>query len=324
MTQDPFDDLEQQLKNSVAQRRTRRVRVSGRALIAVAAALVLTGGVAAGATLLSRDAETAAVNRALARGQSAAMTKPACALTTRNQAGQVVAGAPSEAVLSQLGVFRRRQRPSDLELPPKFTTTPPPTGSVFLKNSVRIAQTPDGARVVLFVTRGLPRFPGTPADPIACATATQSESIKAAANDNATVRGRVEKITTARLQRARAVATGARDSINFVQLTSRGRVAGASATYVSSTGKIPALASYGQGKLNGRRTVNISGLVPDGITTVRAIDRSGPTKRRVSPVTVAVHDNVYSVVASQRMGPRVTLDWRNTQGEVVRRVHVRY
>lgn len=40
MTQDPFDDLEQQLKNSVAQRRTRRVRVSGRALIAVAAALV--------------------------------------------------------------------------------------------------------------------------------------------------------------------------------------------------------------------------------------------------------------------------------------------
>lgn len=177
MTQDPFDDLEQQLKNSVAQRRTRRVRVSGRALIAVAAALVLTGGVAAGATLLSRDAETAAVNRALARGQSAAMTKPACALTTRNQAGQVVAGAPSEAVLSQLGVFRRRQRPSDLELPPKFTTTPPPTGSVFLKNSVRIAQTPDGARVVLFVTRGLPRFPGTPADPIACATATQSESI---------------------------------------------------------------------------------------------------------------------------------------------------
>ncbi len=129
MTQDPFDDLEQQLKNSVAQRRTRRVRVSGRALIAVAAALVLTGGVAAGATLLSRDAETAAVNRALARGQSAAMTKPACALTTRNQAGQVVAGAPSEAVLSQLGVFRRRQRPSDLELPPKFTTTPPDRSS---------------------------------------------------------------------------------------------------------------------------------------------------------------------------------------------------
>jgi len=323
MTPNPFDDLEQQLRAAVEQRSRRRKRVSRRTLLAVAAALALTGGVAAGATLLNRDADTAAVNRALARGETVAMTLPACSRALHSRPVKVISGAPSAAVLAQLGVFRRAQIPADRRLPAHFSTGLPFSGAVFLKDSVRIAHTDNGARVALYVTRGVGRFPGMPADPVACAQATQDEAVQAAAKDNAEVRARVQRITTGRLDHAKAVAAGASDEINFMQITSNGHIGGGSATYVSN-GKIPALTNYGQGKLHGHRTVNISGLVPDGITTVRAVDLSGPSGQRAAPITVKVSDNVYSLRAPRRMGPRIILDWRNAAGTVVRRVHVTY
>lgn len=320
MTQNPFDDLEQQLRGAVAARRRReRRRVSRRTLAAVAVALTLTGGVAAAATLLSNDGDQAAARRAVDRGTSVASSLPVCA-TRRSPKAVVVSGDPaSAAVLAQLGVFRRPPTAAD-RLPAGFALTPF-TGTVLLKDTVRVARTEDGARFLLFITRGA-RFPG-PADPVACATAARAEALKAAAADNAAVRARVNTIMSKRLARVRSIASGATEDLNFLQFAPNGRSVGGGATYITN-GRIPALTNYGPGKRHGRRIVSISGLVPDGIATVRAIDRGGPKRSRVSPLTVAVHDNVYSLAAPRRVGPRVTLEWRNAAGTVVRRVHVRY
>lgn len=320
MNQNPFDGLDEQLRGAVTARSRRgRRRVSRRTLVAVAGALTLTGGVAAAASLLSTDADQAAAQRAVNRGTSAAYSLPACAARRNPAAVVAVQGPPSAAVLAQLGVFRRPATATD-RLPRGFARTPS-SGSVFLKDTVRVARTEDGARFLLFITRGAGAL--GPADAVACATAAQAEALKAAARENGAVRSRVQAIMSKRLARARSIASGATESLNFLQFAANGRSVGGGATYITN-GTIPALTNYGTGKLHGRRTVNISGLVPDGIATVRAIDRGGPTNSRVAPVTVAVHDNVYSIVASRRMGPRVTLDWRNGAGKVVRRVHISY
>jgi len=318
MTPDPFDDLDEQLRTAVNARRSRR-RGSRRALVAVAAGLVLTGGVAAGATLLNPDADRAAAQRAVDHGTSAAGRLPVCAMRRNHAAPRKIPGPPNAAVLSQLGVFRRPATAADR--PPSGFARSPLLGPVLLKDTVRVAHADDGTRVVLFITRGTGNL--GPTDPVGCALAAQAAARKAAASESDAVRARVEAMMSKRLERVRDIVSGVTDQLNFMQFAANGRTMAGGGTYITR-GKIPASTSYSVGSRNGRRTVNIFGLVPDGITTVRAIDRGGPADRRVAPVTVTVHDNIYSLIASRRMGPRITLAWRNAAGDVVRRVHVRY
>lgn len=318
MTPDPFDDLDQQLRTAVNARRRHRRRISRRALVAVAAGLALTGGVAAGATLLNPDADKAAAQRVVDRGTSAAGRLPICAMRRNHPATREISGPPNAAVLSRLGVFRRPAKAAD-RLPSGFAS--PLLGPVLLKDTVRVARADDGTRFLLFITRGTGNL--GPTDPVGCAVAAQAAARKAAASESPAVRARVEAITSERLKGVRDIVSGVTEQLNFMQFAANGRSIAGGGTCITR-GKIPALTSYSTGRRNGRRTVNIAGLVPDSITTVRAIDRGGPANRRVAPVTVTVHDNMYSLIASRRMGPRITLDWRNAAGDVVRRVHVRY
>jgi hypothetical protein len=87
---------------------------------------------------------------------------------------------------------------------------------------------------------------------------------------------------------------------------------------------VPATGSVGTTRVGGRQRVELSGIVPDGVASVRILDRAGPRKRRARPATVSVRDNVYHALLARRMGPRMTVEWRGPGGAVVRRGHPSY
>jgi hypothetical protein len=87
---------------------------------------------------------------------------------------------------------------------------------------------------------------------------------------------------------------------------------------------VPATGSVGTTRVGGRQRVELSGIVPDGVASVRILDRAGPRTRRARPATVSVRDNVFHALLARRMGPRMTVEWRGPDGAVVRRVHPSY
>jgi hypothetical protein len=315
VTEDPFDTLERQLRDAVQRRRRRRVP---RGLLATAAALALGGGVAAAAGVLGGSGDDAAVKRALFAGSSRAHRTAACTVRApRTAAPQVVAGRPSPPVLAQLGIFRRPAAAADRVPPSRLVM-----GAV-LSDGVRVARAVDGTRYVLLVSRGTPRFPGAIRDPVGCARAEHDASIAAAAHDTAAVRARVRRIVDARLASMQRAASGATETLTAMLLLPNGHLGSGGATLIVN-GHLPATGAIGFVRVRDKPRVELSGVIPDGVASVRIVDRDGPRARRAHPTTVAVRDNVFHVLLPRRMGPRMTEEWHAPDGHVVRRLHPRY
>jgi hypothetical protein len=160
------------------------------------------------------------------------------------------------------------------------------SGGNVLRDSVRVARASDGVRYLMYVSRGMPR---SRRDPVAC----------------------------------KSIAAGRTEMLTVMTVRPDGRLGSGGGTLIANR-RVPAMGSVDIVRVNGRARVELSGVVPDGVASVRILDRSGPRKLRARPQVRAVRDNVYHLLLALRMGPRMTVEWRSPGGAVVRRVHPRY
>ena len=217
MSHDPFHDLEQQLRTAIDTRKPRARRVSRRALVAVAATLSIGTGVAAAAGVFNRDADRAAVNRAVAAGESARTHLVACDPSPSQRGTRLVAGPVPPAISRQLGVFRRAATARD-HVSPKLLAG---SISTVLRDSVRVAQTTDGRRFLLFIGRG-PGLFTQQRDPIACVRGIRSAALRAAATSSAGVQRRVMRIERGRVARTESLLAGTTVSVWMLGLDGHG------------------------------------------------------------------------------------------------------
>lgn len=320
---DPYKVLERQLGDAVRRRaagasastsgaRRRRPGWNRGVLPAIAAiALLGTGGATAAVVLGPDDQPENQVKQALYAGSREAQTSPACR-QGKPRAVRLVDDPVPAGLLAQLGVLRRPAAARD-RVPPTGLTL---SGGEVLARSVRVARASDGWGYRLSLARG---FQSPIADPLSCAQRRRDASIAAAADFDADVRAQVTKVVDREVAHVANLNSGQTLTLQFDELRPDGRKASGGATIIHNT-TIPAIGSS-MGNFRGRYA-SLSGLVPDGVATVRVLDRSGPLRRRA--VTIPVTDNVYHALMSRRMGPRMIVEWRGPDDRLLRRTHARY
>jgi hypothetical protein len=309
MSHNPIYILDQQLREAVRRRRRGWLRHKG--VIAVAAALVLGGGVAAASQLISK-AEHSAADRAIAAGQTAALKLPACAQHRPNSAPRMVDGPLPADVTQRLGIFRRGRTSQDRIAARNLRFG----GTHVLSRSIRIARAADGARFAMYVSYGAPNLPGGNIDVAACDRATLTAALAQPQAKDATVRAQIHSKLEAQIRRAQDLIDGAAHFLTINQIDATGQLISGGAT-VLHDGKIPAFASTSHGRRGGQHTVIAAGLVPDEVHDVRIISSS----RAGHPHVVPIRDNMYHARLT-RTGPRLRVQWRTRQGRVIRTTHL--
>lgn len=322
---DPYKTLERQLGDAVTRRSDaatggERPRARWRRGVLPVIALVglLGTGAATAAVVLGPDDQPDnQVKQALFAGEQHARATPACR-RVKPAAVRLVDDPLPSGVLDQLGVLRRPATADDRVPRGQLRFG----GGVVLARSIRVARASDGWGYRLFLSRGAQSAGGpTIADPLRCVQTRRDASIAAAAQFDDDVRARVEMTTDREVASVRDLVSGQALSLSLIEVRPDGRMAGGGATIIRNN-KIPATGSVGTVRVGDRRYVALSGLVPDGIATVRVVDRSGSPRAR--SVTIPVADNVYHALLPRRMGPRMTVEWRASDGRVIRRTHPRY
>ncbi len=321
---DPYKKLERQLAEAVRARggaRRRFGRVRG-IVPAVAVVAVLGSGAATAAVVLAPsgsspdDRPENQVKQALWAGRRAAAASPACRPASAGKVRLVDDPVPSW-VLARLGVLRRPATAGDAVPAARLGVG----AEEVLRRSVRVARAGDGYMYRLYVSRGLPRFPGLPADQLGCARVRERAAEAAAARFGADVRHTVAASVGRETRAIEDAVAGRSLTLALMELRPDGRPTGGGATVLKDH-KIPATGGVGPVRRGNRRYVSLSGLLPDGVATVRIVDRDGapPERARV----VRVRDNVFHALLPHRFGPRMTVEWRDAAGRVVRRTHPRY
>jgi hypothetical protein len=317
---DPYKVLERQLGDAVRRRvgdgaRRRRPRWNRGVLSTVAVIGVLgTGAATAGVVLGPDDQPKNQVRQALFAGQRAAQAAPACR-EVEPRAARLVDDPVPTGVLDQLGVLRRPVAPRD-HVPLADLGS---GGGEVLARSVRVARASDGWSYRLYLSRRSMSFAGgRVADPLGCVQARRDASIAAAAHFDAGVRAQVTKAVDRELAFAADMSSGKTLALEFDEMRPNGRRASGGGTIIRND-TIPAIASM-MGNYR-RRYVSLGGLVTDGVASVRVLDASGSPRHR--PVTIPVTDNVYHALMSQPIGPRMTVEWRDHDDRVIRRMRIR-
>lgn len=313
---DPYKNLEEQLAGAVRARRPRRWWSRSIVPLVAVVGVLGTGAATAAVVLRPDDRPENQVRQALDAGERAAATAPACR-HVHSGAPRMVDDPVPAWVLAELGVMRRPATAAD-RVPAKQLRF---GGQEVLQHSVRVARAADGWRLRFFLSRGVMHIGPVEADPLACARVRQAAAVRAAANFPAAVRREVA-VEVGRWVRAVADQVAGRTlTLSQIEVRPDGRTAGGGATFLRE-GRFPATGSVGTYRRGNRRSVALSGLVADGVVSVRILDRDGTPKQR--PRTVPVNDNVFHVLLPRRFGPRMTVEWRDANGRVVRRTHPRY
>jgi hypothetical protein len=194
-------------------------------------------------------------------------------------------------------------------------------GPEVLRDSVRVARAGDGWSYRFWISRGVVPLAATLADPVGCQQVRHDASIAAAAGFSTGVRAEVARIVDGGLTSVRDQAAGRTLVFSLMEARPDGRPTGGGSGPLRAR-KIPATGSIGTYRRGNQRYVALSGLVPDGVASVRVIDGSGSPRER--PVRVRISDNVFHVLLPRRMGPHMTVEWRDAAGAVIRRTHPRY
>jgi hypothetical protein len=315
---DPYENLERQLGDAVRRRaagagrvRRRRGGWSRGVLPAIAAIAVLGTGAATATVVLGPDDQPKnQVKQALFAGHRVAQASPACR-QVRPSAVRLVDDPVPAGLRAQLGILRRpaaaRDRVRRAELG---------SGGDFLARSIRVARAADGWSYRLYLSRGIQ---SPIADPLGCARTRRDASIAAAAQFDADVRAQDSRVVDREVADVAELSSGQTLTLVFDELRPDGRKASGGATIIHGN-TIPAIGS-GMGNFRGRH-VSLSGLVPDSVATVRVVGRTGSPRQR--SVTIPVTDNVFHVLVSRRMRPRMTVEWRTSDEKVIRRTRPRF
>jgi hypothetical protein len=318
VTENPFDTLDQQLREAVRRRHRRRAALH-RGTLALAAAIVLGAGVAAGSQLIGSH-ERSAAQRAIAAGRSAMLDDPACKTQRRARMPHLVADPVPADITRRLAIFRRaRTAPDRLAIRRLLQFG----GLNVLARSLRVARADDGTRFAMSISYGELSFHGSTVDEVGCLRATLRVALAQPQARDPRVRAEINAELGSQIRRVQDVIDGVAHILTIATIGPNGRIIEGGATELRD-GKIPAFGSFGPARRHGRRFVTLSGLLPDGIYDVRIVDKAGPRRLRVRPRVVVVRDNVYHAIVPRRMGPRIAVQWRTRSGRVVRTTHVSY
>lgn len=320
MSGDPYKQLEDQLRGAVDRRRpARRWLPRGVVPIVAVAAVLGTGAATAAVVLRPDDRPENQVRQALFAGTKGSEGLPACRRSGSSAARSRMVDDPVPAAIAErLGVFRRPATAAD-RLPLEKLRL---GGTEILGRSVRVARASDGWRYRLYLSRGVPAWPGAPRDPLACAQARRDASVAAAEGFPEAVRGEVAALVDREVRAVAAQVSGRDLMLGTFEVRPDGRSTGGGVGRIREKGRIPAFGSIGLFRRGHQRYVALSGLVPDGVARVRVVDGNGAPRERA--VTIAIRDNVYHALLPRRMGPRMTVEWRDEGGHVVRRTHPHY
>jgi hypothetical protein len=318
VTENPFDTLDLLLREAVRKRYRRRAALH-RAALALVAAIVLGGGVAAGSQLIGSH-ERSAAQRAIAAGRSALLDDPACKTQRRARTPHLVADAVPADITRRLAIFRRARTAQDRLATHRVLQF---GGANVLAKSLRVARAGDGTRFAMSISYGDLSFHGSTVDEVGCLRATLRVALAQPQASDPQVRAEINATLGREIRRVQDVINGVAHILTIATIGPDGRALEGGATELRS-GKIPAFGSFGPVRRDGRRFVALSGLIPDGIYDVRIVDKAGPRRLRVRPRAVVVHDNVYHAIVPRRMGPRIAVQWRTRTGRVVRTTHVSY
>jgi hypothetical protein len=310
---DPYKNLEQQLRGAVRARRPRRRW--GVLPVVVVAGVLGSGAAAAGVVVLQPDDRPEnQVKQALHAANVALDTHPACR-RVKASAPRLVDDPVPAWLVAKLEVL---QRAPDVLPVGKLRMG----GPEVLARSVRILRAGDGWSYRFWLSRGVPSFGGAAQrDPVACAEAQRAAALRAAAAFPASVRANVARMVDRQVRGVRDAARGATLIFSLMEVRPDGRPAGGGSGTLHGE-KLPATGSVGLTRHGNRRYVALSGLVPDGVASVRVVDRDGSPPQR--PRVIEVNDNVFHAELPRRFGPRMTVEWRDAAGRVVRRTHPRY
>lgn len=322
MTEDPFDALEDRLRSGVARRRRRWSVVRRGPALGAVAVLVGAGGTGVAIAQLGSGGQRGQVinpvSAALFEGGQVAGRDPSCQPARGPQAARFVPGGLPRLYTDQLAVMRRRQRASDLRATARRFGFP---GEQVLRDSVRIARASNGDRFVLAATRDsgslMPKR-----DARRCAEVSRAAALQRAERYGPTTLHRVRRLLDREDALRRRNALPTTFGLTMLEYRGRGRTGSGGGSLLVG-GRIPASGSFGWvGRPDRPKRLALTGLVPDGIASVRLRDRvPGIGGRRAPSQVVRVRDNVYSVVLRPRLGPKVTVEWRDARGSVVRTTH---
>ena len=319
MSKDPYDELGKQLGRAIGRRRGSRLPHRSGFLVALLAVTAGGGAVAAAAGVLSSSPDhDARVRAALNAGYEQTRTDPKCRLLPREKTPRLVEGAVPATLAAELGVFRRAQSQRERDARKGLMIG----GQFVLADSIREVRTPDGTKFRLFLSRG--GFPGfTPIDNLGCMNLRRNASLAASAPD---IKDDVLVIADRDIQRARRDARRNPLYLSFVVVADRyGRSGGGGAGPLTAAGGAPKTGSVGVGRRGNRKFVSLTGLVRDGVTSVRVRDRDPRGDgARTPPVRVRVRGNIYAAELPRGMGPRLTVEWLDARDHVVETTHPRY
>lgn len=316
---DPYKNLEEQLAGVVRARQARRARwwSRGGAVPAIAVVAVLGTGAATAAVVLRPDDQAESqVRQALTAGNRAADASAACR-HVRPGAPRLIDDPVPTWLRAQLGVLRRPATAADRVPMAQLGFG----GGDVLRRSVRVARAADGWSFRFFLSRGIVRLGSVETEPVACARVRARAAIAGAAGFPEAVRREVAQMAGRELRAVEDQAAGRTLAYTLFTVQPDGRTGGGGGGFLRGE-RVPATGGIGPYRRGNRRFVALSGLVTDGVATVRILDRDGSPRQ--PPRVVEVHDNVFHVLLPRRFGPRLTVEWRAASGRVIRRTHPRY
>ena len=315
MSRDPFEHLQAQLRAAVVRRRRWPSwrRPTGLALLGVA---IAGGGVAVAAGVFSTD-EPSPAARAVAAGESAALRLPVCTVrSARDTKPRLVDGAVPPSVRAQFAVFRRPARAEDLAALKR--RLPAFGGRDVLRSAIRVTRASTGRRYALAISYGPTRFQQR--DPVACLAQIKNAALAQPQATDSKVRERIDAILKARERRAQDLLSGRSQYLTVISLIDKTHRSGGGGATIIRNGRVPAISSISAGGVPHK--VRIDGLVADDVHDIQVLDRDGSPRAR--SVVVPVFGNVYDAELPRRMGPGITLRWRDRNGHILRHQRLQY
>jgi hypothetical protein len=309
-----FDQLERQLRRTVASRAVRRRRAPLLRTLSLAAAVVgVAAAVAAAATGVIGGGSGQGVDGLLDSIAKAEQSVPVCKIHGPSRKPVGLSTEPA-SLLAQRAFPALRRPPTAYEraVGRKF-------GGMFGKTQViaggaRLLRAADGRRFLLIVTAGQPEglFPGP-----ACVALEQAALDQRAPHVDAAVLAGARQVLDREAAAYRANAR--RESLIFLALRDGNRFSEGGGTFTEDavakgTGSIGEVGRHETG-----HTV-VTGLVPEPATYVILKSRS----RAITPIRVPVPDQVFDAILPKGFGNHVAVQWHTSSGRLIHVLHMDY
>ncbi len=310
-----FDDLELQLRRKVAAGAKRQRRPLLRTFLAAAVVLASAGGVTAAATgVIGGPGAAQRASDLLDEVTRATEDVPVCRQRGPDRRPAYLSALPASDLA--LHAFPALRRPATARERAFARRQGRMAGQTrVLSGGARELRAADGARFMLMITAGRGRGIGRDPD---CIPVLRAELERRAPGTDAEVLA-IARESLDREQRAYRDNLG-REGLLLASLGRDGRLAGAGGTYTDvavrrGTGGI------GIGRVGGKRRLVVDGLVPAQADHVIVRSRSQPGAK---PVRAEVPEQVFRVALPRGFGPKVSVEWRASDGRLLNVLRMRW